>query len=42
MRRTKIRTSPQNGRPQGLQQLDPKGWKQIVRAIRELSGSKVV
>jgi hypothetical protein len=40
MRRTKIRSSPQSGKPPGLQELDPNGWAQVVRAIRELSGSK--
>lgn len=36
MGRTKIRTTTQTGKPQGVQQLGPRGWAEIVKAIREL------
>lgn len=42
MGRTKIRTPTQTGRPQGVQQLGPEGWAQVVKAIRELTPPKPV
>lgn len=37
MGRTRIRSTTQTGKPQGVQQLGPQGWAQVVKAIRELT-----